>query len=96
MRKWVEVPQHLKDKWMESHWVYWLHETYYSWEDDSKVNSYTTDSIIWYFSDVEDMIEELELMLKDAKKYKDEILEYDRSWRRNTKYQNRIRKILSK
>jgi len=25
------------------------------------------------------MIEELELMLKDAKKYKDEILEYDRS-----------------
>jgi len=42
------------------------------------------------------MIEELELMLKDAKKYRDEILDYDKTSRWNTKYQNWIRKFLSK
>lgn len=97
MRKWIEIKdQKLKDNWIDSHWVYWLHETYYSWDDDSKVNSWTIDSIIWYFSDVDDMIEELELMVKDAKKYRDEILDYDKKPRWNTKYQNWIRKFLNK
>lgn len=96
MRKWIEVPKHLKDKWLESHWVYWLHETHYRWDEDDKIRAYSVDSIIWYFSDVDDMIAELELMLKDAKKYKDEILEYDKSWRWNTKYQKFIRKLLNK
>lgn len=82
------------DAWFWSHWVYWLYETHYRWDDDTKVRMRSAESIIWDFSDVDDMIAELELMLRDAKKYKDEILNYDTMWRENTKYQKFIRNIL--
>ncbi len=97
MRKRVEITdQKLIDAWIKSHWVYWLHEMHYRWNDDTKMRAYSVDSIIWYFSDVDDMIAELTLMLKDARKYRDEILEYDKSIRQNNKMQKIIRKILSK
>lgn len=96
MRKWIEVkdPKLIKN-WIKSHRVYWLHETYYKWNEDDKISAWTTDSIIWFFSDVDDMIEELTLMLKDAKKYKNQILDYDKTPRWNTEYQKDIRNILN-
>jgi hypothetical protein len=44
---------------------YGVHEVYYG--KDGKESSMTTDSMVGYYDSVEDMIESLELILKDIK-----------------------------
>lgn len=56
--------------------TYALHEAYYEKGPDGKVEGWTQDSICGHFESVEELISSLELMLKDAKRTRDDILEY--------------------
>lgn len=54
---------------------YQLHETYY--DESNKIISWTVDNIAPHGDTVDELIEHLEQMLNDAKRSKDDILDYD-------------------
>ena len=53
---------------------YGLHEVYY--DDNGKPDGFTSDDLI-ATDTVDDLIGVLELMLRDARRYKDDVLEYE-------------------
>lgn len=52
-----------------------LHEVYYT--DAGLPKSWTVEPVFGGFESVDDLISSLELMLKDAKRFRDDVLEYD-------------------
>jgi hypothetical protein len=52
---------------------YGLHEAFYT---DGKPEGWTKDSVIGEFESVEDLVKSLEMMLNDAKRFQDDVLEY--------------------
>jgi hypothetical protein len=52
-----------------------LHEVHYN--EEGKIVLWTVDPILSGYEDVDDLISALEYMLSDAKKSKDDILDYD-------------------
>lgn len=55
--------------------VYGVHEVYY--DDDGKIFAWTLEPGYGLYQDVEDLLSALKTMLKDCRKSKDEILDYD-------------------
>jgi hypothetical protein len=53
---------------------YGIHETYY--DDDGKPDGWTAEPMCGGFDSVDDLIVSLEMMLRDAKKYRNDVLEY--------------------
>ena len=55
---------------------YGLHEVFYH-EYEERSMSWTKNSLIGYFDTVDELIASLELMLKDANRFKDDVLDYE-------------------
>ncbi len=53
---------------------YGLHETYYG--DDGKPSSWTKEPLDGGYDSVDDLITSLEMKLNDARKYREQVLEY--------------------
>lgn len=51
-----------------------LHETYY--DDQGKPNGWTKEPMCGGFESIDDMIVSLEMMLRDAKRFQNDVLEY--------------------
>lgn len=53
-----------------------IHEAYYN--KNRQVDSMTKDSVkLEHYESVDELIDDLERMLKDARRYKDKVLDYD-------------------
>ena len=55
--------------------LYELHETFY--DKDNKPDSWTKEPEFGPYESACELIEELRVMLEDAKKYKNDVLDYD-------------------
>lgn len=63
--------------------TYALHETYYN--SRGKPDSWAIDPMCGHFDSVDDLIKGLEMMLRDAKRSRKDVLDYEPKKRKKTK-----------
>jgi len=61
--------------------LYELHETFY--DDEGKPDSWSKEPEFGPCESVHDLMEDLRLMLKDAGRYSDDVLDYDKETNEN-------------